>query len=515
MNAFTAFIIVPLAAAFLLGLFGSRSSWGSRWASLFTLGALVALGVWELAHPFEPQVVILGGWKPPFGISLYVDSTLLFFVVLLQAAMLLALWFQHETGTKRPVSFDVLALVLSAAVAGILLTQDLFNLFVFLEIAGAAAVALAAPAQGSPRGAIRYWLFSSVTSLAMLLGIALLYSAAGTLNLVDLGLRWNGLAVPLRWAAGVMIFLGFLVKMEVAPFHVWAPSTYHAASSSAAFMLSGVVATAGALGLWKFFSLVVRAGHSAVPMAGTFSFSQALFGIGAFSLLLSALAMLHQKNVKKMLAFSTVSFMGLVLMAIALGTPLAVKASLFLLAANILGKGLLFWVAGRMAADHRTADAETWRLAENKSPSLAFAWFLGAAAVIGLPLLPGFWGKLHFIGAAMEMGRWGKAGIAVLIVATVAEAVALLRVGHNLWERPTTQEGENPAALACRFTPAYGLGILAFAAGILWLGLSPGWAARSFSGTQESFAGEGTAPVVLTTLESFAQQAKPQIVEKR
>lgn len=511
MSVFVSFIIVPLASAFLLGLFGSRSFWGSRWVSLFTLAALAALGIWELAHPFQPQVVILGGWKPPFGISLYVDSTLLFFVVLVQALMLFALWFQHENGQQRPVSFDVLALVLSASGAGLILTQDLFNLFVFLEITGAAAVALAAPPQNSPRAVIRYWLFSSVASLAMLLGIAVLYSASGTLNLVDLGMKWEAIAAPLRWFAGILILLGFLVKMEIAPFHVWAPGTYHAASSSAGFMLSGVVTTAAALGLWKFFTLVLRSGYGAAPVAQNFSFAQALFGIGAFSLLLGALSMLAQKNVKKLLAFSTVSLMGLVLMAMALGTPMAVKAAFFLLAANALGKALLFWAAGRMAADHRTADLEKWRTAENKPFSLTAAWFLGTATVIGLPLLPGFWGKLHFIGAAMEMGRWGKAGAAVLILATAAEAVALLRVGHNLWEKPADAPARAPA---CRFAPAYGLGILAFAAAILWMGLAPGWSFGSFSRTQEGFAGEGDHPVVLTTLASFAETAKPQL-EKR
>jgi formate hydrogenlyase subunit 3/multisubunit Na+/H+ antiporter MnhD subunit len=206
---------------------------------------------------------------------------------------------------------------------------------------------------------------------------------------------------------------------------------------------------------------------------------------------------MQSENVKKLLAFSTVSFMGLVLMAIALGTPMAVKAVFFLLAANALGKGLLFWAAGRMATDYRTADIEKWRTVENKPFSLVAAWFLGAATVIGLPLLPGFWGKLHFLGAAIEMGRWGKAGIAVLVGATAVEAVALLRAGHNLWEKPAA---ETEGSKACRFAPAYGLGILAFVAAIVWMGLAPGWSARSFPARRKVFAVEGDHPAVLTSL---------------
>lgn len=511
MNAMVAFIIVPLASAFVLGLFG-RSFWGTRWASLFTLAALVVLGVWELAHPFEPQVIVLGGWKPPFGISLYVDSTLLGFVVLVQALMFFALWFQHENGQKRPVSFDVLALVLSASAAGLILTQDLFNLFVFLEITGVAAIALATPPEKSPSGVIRYWLLSSVTSLAMLLGIAVLYSATGTLNLVDVGLKWGGLDAPLRWVTGLLIVLGFFVKMEVAPFHGWVPGTYHAASVASGFMLSSVVTTASALGVWRFFTLVLREGHSATPVAQNFSFAKALFGIGALSLIFGALSMLSQKSVKKILAFSTISFMGMVLMAIALGTPLAVKAVFFLLIANALGKGLLFWAAGRMTTKHHTVDLEQWRTLENKPFSVVIAWFLGAATVIGLPLLPGFWGKLHFWGAAIEMGRWGQVGILILVVASAVEAVVLLRVGHHLWEKPAT---ETQPASSCSFAPAYALGVLVFAAVIVWIGLAPGWSARSFSRTQQSFAGEGNHSVVLTTISSFADTAKPHIVEKR
>ena len=94
----------------------------------------------------------------------------------------------------------------------------------------------------------------------------------------------------------------------------------------------------------------------------------------------------------------------------------------------------------------------------------------------------------------------------------VAEAVALLRAGHHLWEKPAPESG---TSRVCRFAPAYGLGILTFAAAVLWMGLAPGWSDRSFSRTQEGFAGEGKHPVVLTTLSSFADAAKPQIVEKR
>lgn len=505
MSAVVAFIVAPLAAAFLIPLLGSRPTWGTRAASLLTLGSLLALGVWMLTHPVPPQVVILGGWRAPFGINLYVDATSLMLVTLFDLLALAALWFQHQHGQEKPVSFDVLVLVLTAAAAGAVLTQDLFNLFVFLEIATVSAVALAAPQTGSPRGVIRYWLFSSVSGAAMLLGIAVLYGSAGTLNLVELGGRWGDLAVPVRWVSGVMILLGFLVKMEIMPFHGWAPATYRRAPSSVGLLLSGVVTGLAAFSAWKFFALVLRGGTSLPPVSGVFSFSQALFGLGALTLFLGALAMLAEKDGKRLLAYSTISAMGLVLMAISLGNPRAVRAALFLIFAQALGKSLLFFVAGLATARTRRSDWDSWRGLGGASPSLVWFWFLGAATVIGLPLFPGFWGKLSFVGGALQMGLWGKTGVALLIVATVVESVALLRVGHALWERPdepATGAGE-PATCACGGV-SYWAGALALSAGILWMGLWPSTFTRAFTSTQSAYAGQVPSSVVRSSTDAFA-----------
>ncbi len=505
MSAAVAFIAAPLAAAFLIPLLGTRASWGTRSASLLTLGSLLALGVWMLTHPVPPQVVILGGWRPPFGINLYVDATALMLVTLFVLVALAALWFQHQHGQEKPVSFDVLVLVLTAAGAGAVFTQDLFNLFVFLEIATVSAVALSAPQTGSPRGVIRYWLFSSVSGAAMLLGIAVLYSGAGTLNLVDLGARWAHLEAPVRWVSGVLILLGFLVKMEIMPFHVWAPATYRRAPSSVGLLLSGVVTGLAAFSAWKFFALVLRGGASLPPVSGVFSFSQALFGLGALTLILGALAMLAEKDGKRLLAFSTISAMGLVLMAISLGNPRAVRAALFLIFAHALGKGLLFFVAGLATSRTRRSEWDAWRGLGQASPSLVWFWFLGAATVIGLPLFPGFWGKLSFVGGALEMGLWGRTGVLLLIVATVAESVALLRVGHVLWERPgePATAAEPPAACACGGV-SYWAGALALIAVILWMGLWPSVFTRAFTSTQSAYAGRSPSSVARISTDAFA-----------
>jgi formate hydrogenlyase subunit 3/multisubunit Na+/H+ antiporter MnhD subunit len=146
-------------------------------------------------------------------------------------------------------------------------------------------------------------------------------------------------------------------------------------------------------------------------------------------------------------------------------------------------------------------------------------WFLGAATVIGLPLFPGFWGKLSFVGGALQMGLWGKTGVALLIVATVVESVALLRVGHALWEHADAVEasgdakatsgdakatsGEEPAA---RFSGgvSYWAGALALSAGILWMGLWPSTFTRAFTSTQSAYAGQAPSSVVRSSTDAFA-----------
>jgi len=506
MSAAVAFIVAPLAAAFLLPLLGPRPSWGTRAASLLTLGALFALGAWMLACPVPPHVIVLGGWRAPFGISLYVDASSLMLVTLFELLALVALWFQHQHGLEKPVSFDVLVLVLVAAAAGAVLTQDLFNLFVFLEISTVAALALAAPQTGSPRGVIRYWLFSAVSGAAMLLGIAILYSGAGTLNLVDLGARWGRLAEPVRWLSGVLILLGFLVKMEIMPFHGWAPATYRRAPSAVGLLLSGVVTGLAAFSAWKFFALVLRGGASLPPVSGVFSFSQALFGLGALTLILGALAMLAEKDGKRLLAFSTISQMGLVLMALALGNPRAVRGALFLVFSHALGKSLLFLVTGLAVSRTRSSEWGAWRGLGQSSRSLVWFWFLGTATVVGLPLFPGFWGKLSFVGGALEMGMWGRAGVALLVAATAAESVALLRVGHGLWEHADVKETSGDVAPACKACAgvSYWAGALALSAAILWMGLWPAVFTRAFGDTSAAYAGGRPVSVVRTSTDAFA-----------
>ncbi|MBA4359049.1 MAG: hypothetical protein C0405_15140, partial [Desulfovibrio sp.] len=295
---------------------------------------------------------------------------------------------------------------------------------------------------------------------------------------------------------------GFFVKMEIVPFHVWAPATYRMAPSSVGLLLSGVVTGLAAFSAWKFFTLVLRGGASLPPVSGAFSFSQALFGLGALTLILGALAMLAEKDGKKLLAFSTISQMGLVLMAIALGNPRAVRAVFFLLFAHALGKSLLFFVTGLVVSRTHNSEWRSWRGLGGTSGSLVWFWFIGSAAIIGLPLFPGFWGKLLFFGGALEMGLWGKVGVALLILATVCESVALLRVGHTLWERT----GEPAPRVSGRLS--YWAGALALSAAILWMGLWPAVFSRAFETSQAAYAGGQTPSVVQTSTRAFARSGE-------
>ncbi len=485
MNTAISFIALPLGAAFVLPLVGRRTAGFA--IALMVLALTGALGVWMSMTATFPHGVILGGWLPPVGISLHVDRLSVLLVTLFSMLAFFALWFQMQQGQEKPVSFAVLVLVMTAASSGAVFTRDLFNLFVFLEIASVTAVALSAPHVGSPRGVLRYWLFGAVASVSMLLGIALIYASVGTLHLPDIGTAWPALPVSVRVLAGVLVMLGLFVKMEIMPFHAWAPSTYRMAPSSVGLLLSGVITSMGSFALWKFYTLVLQSGHGLPPVAGNFSFAQALMGMGMFTLAGAAFAMLAQTDVKKLLAFSTIAQMGLVLMGIALGNALAVRGFFFLLFAHALGKSLLFLVAGRLVAATRTSDMRSWQGAAQNHRSLVWFWFIGSAALIGLPLFAGFWGKFLVFGGALEMGRWGMAGVAVLIAATVMEAVALLRVGHTLWEG-SREKADTP--IRFRFSLAFWAAAVVLSAGILWMGLLPHGATRVFEETRLGMSGE-------------------------
>ena len=256
MTDLTLAIALPLLGAFLLPVIARD---GLRWlgtilgSGLLLLSALV---VFASAAAYEsPYAIALGGFAPPLGITFYIDPLALLFALAIPLTTLL-LWpgADDDAGIRR----QSLTLLLAASLTGLALSGDLFNVYVFYELAAVASYGLAAGSGSSPGfvAAFRYLLISALGSVVALMGIALIYFNTGTLNLAHLATLSEKLANPQGLAAFAMLVIGFGVKAELFPVNGWVPEVYGATSKRVAALLAGLASKLAVLAIVRILLMV-------------------------------------------------------------------------------------------------------------------------------------------------------------------------------------------------------------------------------------------------------------------
>lgn len=246
----TLFIIIPLAAAFAIwvtGVFTKKLAEGLANMACLLLVVLSFLTLAELrAGDYRPMVYAVGGWKPPIGISLVVDGLTILTVLVVNIVALAAVIFsisymQKYTGK---VKYYTLFMLMLAGMNGVVITGDLFNMFVFLEIAAISSAALVAfgTEHEELEASFRYLVLGSVASMMILFGIAVLYAHTSTLNLADMSrvLAQTGNRTVIAFVSGLFL-MGFGLKSAIVPFHAWLPDAHPSAPAPISAMLSGVL----------------------------------------------------------------------------------------------------------------------------------------------------------------------------------------------------------------------------------------------------------------------------------
>lgn len=441
-------IMIPLSAAVILLLIRGRAQ---AWAAFGAMAASTALSGWALVQALgSPLVVHLGGWPPPVGITVIADPLSAFFVFTAQIVFLLGFLYAlgaKDACVKRPVFFP-LFLTLAAGLNGAFLAGDVFNLFVFTEllvVSGAALTALS----DDPRGveaALKYFLLSLAASGFLLLAAGLLYAGVGTLNFADLARRVEAPFSPGLIAAAALLFCFFAAKSAVVPFHWWQPDFHTAAPTPVHAVLSSVVVK---LGVYGFFRLTTLFPDGAEP------FRQGLLILGPAGALLGGLGAAGTRDLKRMLAYSTLGQIGFLAAAIGWGTPAALTAGLLFAFHHSFIKSGLLMLAGAVASRAPVKGADFANLAGvGRAVRGAGPLFLMAgAALAGLPPFNGFWGKLGVFRAGAQRGD--VAVLAALAVAALITLTYTARAYFRVWGPPvpngTKSAGDqlwSPALLA-------------------------------------------------------------------
>jgi NADH-quinone oxidoreductase subunit M len=411
-----ALLVVPLAGATILMLFtrpspsevpasdatavpsrlsGTSLQWYGPVVSGLTLVlALVVAVSFDYGHAARTQFDVDRPWIPGLDLRFHlgVDGISLPLVVL--TALLTFLCFlylvRHKPENERFRALVFTLLVLEVGMIGTFLALDLLLFFVFFEIVLIPMYFVIAVWGGKERraAAVKFILYTLLGSAVLLLGLLLIWAHTGTLDMVRLA-HAHGAGMPrtVQVLAFLAIGLGLAVKAPMWPLHTWLPAAHTEAPTVGSVLLAGVLLKMGTYGFARIAIPVLPEGAAALaPFLGAFAVVGIVYG---------SLACLAQRDLKRMIAYSSVGHMGFVLLGLATLTPVGMNAALFGNVAHGLITGLLFFIAG--AIKERYGTAEMSRLGGGmlaRLPYLGSLLTFACVASLGLPGLAGFWGEM-------------------------------------------------------------------------------------------------------------------------
>ncbi len=464
-----AIILHPLNV-FILGLGGGfliplLSRPGKMWASaafIFALAGITLISAvslfnfWGGAPPIEIQT---GGSMPPYSINLRLGLPESIFTLGVSLVALLGAFYF----VRAKYAVMLIYLIMVMGIQGMVMTRDLFNLFVFLEIVSVATYGLLS-LQETPEAlsaTFKYLMATVVASTFFLLGTVLLYSVTGKLNIDLLVDRGATVAGPIGFAALMFLLASLLIELKPFPANGWGLDVYETAQANVAALISTLV-SAGV-----FFALL-----KLLPLFN--DQLELIAASGAVTFLFSNLIGLRQTSAQRLLGYSSIAQMGLMTMAVALlrrhdseaAIPLVVGG---LFVNHLFAKAGLFWLAG-FVGKRRLRD---WSMLAGR-PVTIFLFGIFLAAIAGLPPFPGFWAKWHLMMNLAASG--GYVWIAVVLVGSLLEAAYLFRwFGRAI--HPSSEPGHSQRPLTELF-PVFGAALLLVVSGYfeaVLAGLSSSW----------------------------------------
>lgn len=431
MTALTGCILTPLAASPVVYLFGrlavrSGARNPARWLAL--LAMLIAGGFLTVAGEAAVAGRLVDLTDGAVALRLDGIGLLLAAAVLVLAALVTLYSGRYMAGEEGEEKFYALLVMMSGTMIGLGCATDLFNLWVWFEAMAVSSYMLVAfyRQQGaSLEAGVKYLVQSAAGSALVLLGIALVFSQTGTTSLAGIRASAGGGSALMLAAAGGLFLIGFGVKVALVPMHTWLPDAHSQAPSGISAMLSGVVIEAGLVALLR--AVGALAGVST-------QWGLLLMVFGAANILLGNLMALRQKQVKRMLAYSSLSHVGYMLIGLGVTVgfqqPLGAAGGFFHLLVHVLMKGLAFLAAGTLLytlhlaqGSHHPLVVEDLNGASRRYPFIALVLSLALFSLGGLPPLAGFMSKWQIFVAGVQTGS--PAVIALVVFAALNSVLSL------------------------------------------------------------------------------------------
>ena len=411
-------VLIPLLAAAVCALVPqARVAWFIALAAIWTSFG-IAMNLLARVYAEGTISYELGGWVAPYGIEYRIDLLNVFVVVIVTAiGAVVAPYALRSVERELPESdltlFYAAFLLCFAGLLGIAVTGDVFNVFVFLEVSSLSAYALIA--MGQDRRALtasfQYLIMGAVGATFIVIGIGMMYVMTGTLNMADLAVRLPAVeanrTIPVAFA---FLTVGISLKLALFPLHLWLPNAYTYAPSAVTAFIASTATKVAVYMLLRFFFTI---------FGPTFSFEvmqldMVLLPLALVAIFSMSLVAIFQRNIKRMMAYSSVAQIGYMVLGISMASVTGLTAGILHLFNHAMMKGALFMALGCVMYRIGSVDIEAMRGLGKRMP-WTMAAFVGAGlSLIGVPLTVGFISKWYLIQGALERGWWPVAALVLL-----------------------------------------------------------------------------------------------------
>ena len=467
-------ILLPLVGAFLTLLMGGKRAKLAKLVALVFTVATFAVSLLLMITPvgeldkfnFTADWISAGGLKMSF--IFVVDGLSILMVFLTAMLEVLVIAFSYKE-SDRPNYFYALLLAIEVGLMGVYLSADYFLFYIMWEVSLIPMYFLISW-YGGPRrhySAIKFFIYTHVASLVMLIGIFLMVFQAASINgVADFSFEavktaLNGSPDSLfQSLVFILLFFGFAVKMPAVPFHTWLPDAHVEAPTAGSVLLAGVMLKMGSYG-------IIRVCLEALPEGAKY-WQYVMIGMGILAMIYGAYACIAQRDLKKMVAYSSISHMGLVMVAMGTLSEIGIEFAIFQMFAHGLISAMLFLVCGTAGHNFGTREIPLMGGIAGKVPVYASFMMFAFMASLGLPGLIGFWGEFGII-AAFYQWIEPKDLIYLLVFCLLS---LLLTAGYYLWAMQRTLFGRLTTKIDTDHihdvdrVEAVVLGVLAFAIAI-------------------------------------------------
>jgi multicomponent Na+:H+ antiporter subunit D len=471
-------LLVLLGAALVIPLFRKRSIVITTTFGLLVLLVVLASNIIVLVHVQQSGAFyyVLGNHTKALGIELLIDDFSTIFVTFIIGLSLFIYIFSIGDVTegvppKEYGRYYTLMFILLFALSGIVFTNDIFNTYVFMEILSITTCSIISIKRKKENysAAFRYVMLNEIASLSFLLGIALLYMVTGYTNIElmreSLEVVWHTYTANVVTAIGFMV-VGLGIKAAIFPMHIWLPDAHANAPSSSSAWLSGIVVKVYLLILIKVLYRVF-----ALDMLQAYYIPQILTTLAVICMLMGSLFALGQKDMKRMLAYSSIAQIGTILLAISLFSELGLKAAFFHIISHAMMKTVLFLAAGSIITHKRTQKISEYTGIAYEMPLTMTVFGIAALGMIGFPVTSGLISKLN-LGAAMIDSQQTYL-IGFIILSSLLNALYYLPIIINAFLKGE-KENHPPTRLE-RIPLSMQIPFVVLALGIMAVGIFPGW----------------------------------------